>query len=111
MVVLALSPLILGAGHLASWNLQFQLNNAQIMWRAASIATIVLLVGFAIAAIKCNFHKHKTQWVWLMFAAGAAYLIARFLLLYLLVYSFWSLPEDVYATEDVNWLNYIPFLH
>ena len=111
MTVLALSPLILGAGHLASWNLQFQLYNAQIMWRASSITAIIFPVVFAIAAIKCNSPEHRTLWALLMVTAGAAYLVARFLLLYLLIYSFWSLPAGVYETRDVDWLDYVPFFH
>lgn len=110
--MLVLSPLLLGAGHLVSWNLEFKLHNAQIMWRASSVAAIVLPPVFAVAAIKCNPPSpNRTLWACLLFISGLVYLIVRFLLLYLLMYSFWSLPAGVYQTQDVDWLNYIPFFH
>ena len=109
--MLLVSPLLLGAGHLFAWNLQFVLYNAQIMWKASSIAAIVFPPIFAGAAFQCNKQTNMALWSTLLFASGLAYLVARFLLLYLLIYSFWSLPAGVYENQDIDWLNYIPFFH
>ena len=43
--------------------------------------------------------------------AVVVYILARFILLFLLVYSFWSLPAGVYDATNIGWLNFIPFLH
>ena len=39
------------------------------------------------------------------------YAAARILLLLLTVYSFYSLPDDVYETPRAGWLSFIPFFH
>ena len=46
-----------------------------------------------------------------LLVALVAYILARFILLFLLVYSFWSLPAGVYDATSIGWLNFIPFLH
>ena len=105
---------IFGAGHLASWDIEFPRSNGQILWRICSVGVLVSALGLIAANHICVESSSSTtfdvaDWAYLTFLS--LYVMMRCLLALLLVYSFSSLPSGVYTTKGVEWLDFVPFLH
>ena len=103
--------LALAAGHLVSWNIEFPRSRGQVLWRVCSVGLIVLGVRHIVWSYyfydsDALSMPHPFYWL-----CTISYVIARFILAFLLVYSFSSLPAGVYDTKDIGWLNFVPFLH
>lgn len=102
------ATVILGAGHLASWDAQFSNSSEVLLWKVCSVAVIVIPV--LIIILKFIDKVRKVPYP-LMFASVFLYIITRAYLLILLVFSFTSLPSAMYDMKSTNWLNLIPFFH
>ena len=125
---------LIAGGHLLSWNAEFPRTRAQILWRVCSVyalfgpwsafpSMVGYLVGFAMVKglwpkkgvsakirdflLKLILVAVGSFWVFMLLMYAAA----RVLLLLLVIYSFYSLPEDVYETPRAGWLGFIPFFH
>lgn len=120
--ILALAAgIVLGVAHLLSWNLLFPTTDAQLLFR---VDTVILLAGpvvvaaasVAMVTLRLPVGYGATH-VWipiLMLWATIGYVIyatARVTLVILILYSFRSLPADVYETTSTKWLDFIPFFH
>ena len=107
-----LSALILGAGHLASWELKFKNSSGRKLWRiSALIVTLVPPMLLTLEFLRVNTRKAAPTASVFLYVNVGAYFVARFILAFLLVYSFYSLPAGVYETKNAAWLQFIPFLH
>ena len=107
LLVTLLAALILGAGHVASWNTQFLTNHGQLVWR---ICSIFIMGAPTLTVVGVVFMNWTQSWVYIV-VVSLAYLVARFTLLLLIGYSFYSLPAGVYDTNHVEWLSFLPFFH
>ncbi|KAH9854730.1 hypothetical protein C2E23DRAFT_912830 [Lenzites betulinus] len=113
-MVAAGASIVVGLAHLACWNVEFPNSNGQVLWRACSIALIVLPI--AVTVIILGAAVIDRRWVTEVMNKMAltmivVYCIARAVLLILLGHSFQSLPKGVYDTRSIPWLSYIPFIH
>ena len=125
---------LIAGGHLLSWNAEFPRVRAQILWRVCSVYALIgpwsafpslfgYLVGFAVVKALWKKWGFDDQIRHLLFQLALLsvvlfwifmllmYAAARILLLLLTVYSFYSLPDDVYETPRAGWLSFIPFFH
>ena len=125
---------LVGGAHLLSWNAQFPRERGQILWRVCSVYALIgpwsafpLLFWYVISsAVSENIWERfgldkRVQRLLLQMMVVTCimcwlglllmYAAARYLLFLLIVYSFYSLPEDVYATPHASWLSFIPFFH
>jgi len=107
-LLLLATGLVLGGGHLASWNTQFSNSNEIILWRTCSIAVTGLstLIAFVSSPLVPSSRGQAWCCVFLV-----PYLLARIWLLSLLGLSFSSLPVATYSTHGTGWLNLVPFFH
>ncbi|KAI0822332.1 hypothetical protein BC628DRAFT_1422000 [Trametes gibbosa] len=113
-LVAAAASVVVGLAHLACWDVEFPNSNGQVLWRACSIALIVLPI--AVTVIILGAAVIDRRWVTEVMNKMAltmivVYCIARVVLVILLGHSFQSLPKGVYDTHSVPWLSYIPFIH
>ena len=106
--------IMLAAGHLLSWNIEFTNDNGQALWRGCGLCVLASVIVFTCSAVGMNVWGDKDN-LWLvaadvvLFVAAVAYVTARLILIYLTIHSFSDLPAGVY--DDINWLQYIPFFH
>ena len=111
MLISALAAAIFGAGYLISWNIEFPKSSGQTWWRACSVSLIVATS----TVIAITWYTHSMDAIgrirFVCYALVGLYVAARTLLTLQLVYSFYSLPAGVYDIRDVEWLNFVPFLH
>lgn len=102
----------LAAGHLLSWNIDFGDGKVQTLWRVCTLAVLVGVVLLAISFGMLESRVVKDSWIYQLSASvfvavgTLTYMLSRLILLYLVVYSFHSLPAGVY--DNIDWLNYIP---
>ena len=110
--------IMLAAGHLLSWNIEFTNDNGQALWRGCGLCVLASVValpcstfGIAICDDEDNlwFKLGYAAAVVMMLVSLLAYVTARLILIYLTIYSFSDLPTGVY--DDIDWLQYIPFFH
>ena len=124
-VVSVLSVTVVGAGHLASWNFEFANSSGQKLWRVCTLVVIITAAVIALLMIwivsdpdddddsiydDVPFIMNITGTIF-MHINVCVYIVARFVLIFLVVYSFYSLPAGSYDTRDVAWLQFIPFVH
>ena len=114
IIVMLVAAGVFGAGHLASWDIEFPRSNGQILWRVCSILVLMSALGLIAANHICVQSSSSTtfdfaDWAYIMFLS--LYVMMRCLLGLLLVYSFSSLPSGAYTTKGVEWLDFVPFLH
>ena len=129
---------ILGAGHVASWNVQFLRVNGQLWWRLCTVYLLIApLTWLPFTPLHpAGYKVFRLCWDRLkqpnlrasggrsklseLLAVGPAilttlillYAAARLILLGLVVYSFYSLPAKVYATSDpLQWFHFLPLFH
>ncbi len=107
-IAIAVGTLCFGSFHLAAWKNDFVNSSGKRMWRVCSIMITAIPIPFGLL----NQHiamlgEASSCTVLLRQLLLASYVIARLVLLYLVVLSFWSLPADVY--RDMNWLSVLPF--
>lgn len=109
---MAVGSLILGAGHLLSWNIQFSSTNETLLWRSCSLLVAVTLGLIFVSTIGAKFHPSLQKFYNVFNGLSTlVYISARLVLLVLLGYSFTNMPAAVYNTDSVDWLAYIPFIH
>ena len=118
----------MGAAHALSWDVRFPSTDAQLLFL---VNTIVLLVwpavvgvvmicgAFGLTVLRWKYElwclKYVTSHPWLAVLGSVVcfgvYAFARVTLIFLVLYSFSSLPAGVYGTKGADWLGFIPFLH
>ena len=111
MLISILAVAIFGAAYLLSWHIEFPKSTGQTWWRACSVSVIVS----TLTLIAITWYTHSMDAIGrirlVCYALVCLYVMARTLLALQLVYSFYSLPVGVYDIKDVEWLEFIPFLH
>ena len=110
--------MILAAGHLLSWNIEFTNDNGQALWRGCGLCILASVVVFASNALLHQYDAfgygacsdlYDAVKLPLLIISAILYVTARLILIYLTIYSFSDLPAGVY--DDIDWLQYIPFFH
>ena len=134
-LVTSATSVILATGHLVSWTNQFPHQRAQLLWRICSLYLILgpftflpftplNPAGYGVfmfcwtrltnPRLRTSDEKMKTRSLFepsvmcLIFLI-AVYVMARLLLIVLIIYSFFSLPADVYKTADNHWMDFLSF--
>ena len=109
---------ILAAGHLLSWNIEFTNDHGQALWRGCGLCVLASVIVFPCASVGVGICDGKANFwptlglvaaVVMCIVGAIAYVTARLILIYLTIHSFSNLPAGVY--DDIDWLQYIPFFH
>ena len=120
--LILLFGIVLAAGHLLSWNIEFVNVEGRTLWRACSLCILVSVILFTFGFLLPDRLQHmhvssSSRWSTMLnitkglsiFVTVVPYVIARSILIYLTIHSFSDLPAEVY--DDIDWLQYIPFFH
>ena len=102
---------IIGASHFTSWDFEFLNSGGQALWRGCTICLLVTASVFTVFSAFGYEPKKPRLFTFFAFWTVLVNGVSRFILLYLLVYSFYSMPTGVYETKNIEWLKLIPFVH
>ena len=118
LVVSGLAGVVIALIHCALWNAEFVNTNGQLLWRVCCITQIVPPIVMTFCLAFPGIDKFGGNWdkKWNDRAPLAALVpclfqfCARIIIFILIVYSFWSLPTDVYREADWSW-SWLPQIH
>ena len=99
---------LIGASALAQWNVQFSSSTMRVLWRTFSGISAALPLLCLFLLILRGITKFR-GFDYPFTAAIGLHVLSRLILIVLILYSFLSLPADVYKTP--SWLEFFPFLH
>ena len=107
--IFALSPILFGAIHVASWNIELPSNTELWMWRVSSI--YCLAVGIAVTMMTPLVADDLKSWVeqalsYLLSVLLAVYVIVRIYMIVEVFLSLRALPRS--AFESVQWSSLLP---
>lgn len=103
------AAIMIGASVLASWNQPFPNVHLRALWKALSVISFIMPIATTACLWLCGRVISSRYEDTCFFVVAAVHCSIRLAVIFLIFYSFRSLPSGVYETE--SWLDFVPFFH